>query len=108
MLLGHKRIEGSERVRLGSESPFIGPEPACNISAGIAKKSVRDWTNRDNQKSWKSLTGLKTDKGNSTRTLCQRKQGDVNTKQDPVTMGDRSTHRILSPGRTPLQNGIDE
>jgi hypothetical protein len=23
-----------------------GPEPACGISAGIAKKVVRDWTNR--------------------------------------------------------------
>jgi hypothetical protein len=23
---------------------FIGPEPAHGISAGIAKKAVRDWT----------------------------------------------------------------
>jgi hypothetical protein len=50
-------------ARLGSESPFIGPEPACSISAGIAKKAVRDWTNRDHQKYWESLTGLKQAKG---------------------------------------------
>jgi hypothetical protein len=37
-------------TKLGSESPFIVPEPACGISAGIAKKAVREWTNRDNKK----------------------------------------------------------
>jgi hypothetical protein len=48
---------------LGYESPFIGPEPPCGISAGIAKKAVRDWTNRDHKKYWESLTGLKQAKG---------------------------------------------
>jgi hypothetical protein len=48
---------------LGSECPFIGSEPACGISAGVAKKAVRDWTNRDNKKYWGSLTGLKDAKG---------------------------------------------
>jgi hypothetical protein len=42
------------------------------------------------------------------RTLCQKKQGTVKTKQKPVIMGDRTTHRALSPKRAPLQNGIDE
>jgi hypothetical protein len=64
---GHKNIEGTETTdqleRLGSECPFIGPEPACGISAGIAKKVVRDWTNRDHKKYWESLTGLKEAKG---------------------------------------------
>jgi hypothetical protein len=42
-------------AKLGSEYLFIGPEPICSILAGVAKKAVRDWANRD----WKSLTGLK-------------------------------------------------
>jgi hypothetical protein len=36
---------GNETARTGSEHPFIGPEPACGISIGVAKKAVRDWTN---------------------------------------------------------------
>jgi hypothetical protein len=64
---GHEDIEGNktadQRAKLGSECPFIGPEPACGISAGIAKKAVRDWTNRDHKKYYESLTGLKQAKG---------------------------------------------
>jgi hypothetical protein len=64
---GHEGIEGNETAdqvaKLESESPFIGPEPACGISAGIAKKAVRDWTNRDHKKYWESLTGLRQPKG---------------------------------------------
>jgi hypothetical protein len=37
----HRGIEGYEAanqlVLLGSECPFTGPEPACDISAGIAR-----------------------------------------------------------------------
>jgi hypothetical protein len=64
---GHEGIEGNEiadqLAKLGSECPFIGPEPACSISAGIAKKVVREWANRDHKKYWESLTGLKQAKG---------------------------------------------
>jgi hypothetical protein len=42
---------------------IIGPEPACGISVGIAKRAVRDWTNRDHKNYWESLTGLKQAKG---------------------------------------------
>jgi hypothetical protein len=48
---------------LGSGSPFIGPEPACGISMGIAKRAVRDWTNRDHKEYWEALTRLKQAKG---------------------------------------------
>jgi hypothetical protein len=45
---GHEGIESNEiadqLVKLRSECPFIGPELACGISAGIVKKAVRDWT----------------------------------------------------------------
>jgi hypothetical protein len=64
---GQEGIEGNEvadqLTKLGSEGPFIGPEPACSISMGIAKTAVRDWTNRDHKKYWESLTGLKQAKG---------------------------------------------
>jgi hypothetical protein len=33
-------------ARTGSEHPFTGPKPACTISTGVAKKAVRNWTNR--------------------------------------------------------------
>jgi hypothetical protein len=64
---GHEDIEDNETAdqlaKLGSECPFIGFEPTCSISAGISKKAVRDWTNRDHKKYWESLTGLKRAKG---------------------------------------------
>jgi hypothetical protein len=52
-------------------------------------------------------SALQTDKGIPTRTLCQNNQGTVKIEQKPVAMGDRTTHRILSPERTPFQNGIN-
>jgi hypothetical protein len=57
---------------LGSQCPFVGPERTCGISAAIAKKTVRDSTNRDHEKYWESLTGLKTYRGVFTRALCQK------------------------------------
>jgi hypothetical protein len=87
---------------LGSECPFIGPGPACSISAGISKKAVRDWTNRDHKKYWESLTG----KGIPSRTLCQKNQGAVKLDKS-VKVGDRTTNRTLSPETTPFQNGIN-
>jgi hypothetical protein len=48
---------------VGSEHPFIGSEPACSISIGVAKKAVRDWTDRNHKKYWESTTGLKQAKG---------------------------------------------
>jgi hypothetical protein len=50
-------------ARTGSENLFIGPEPACAISIGAAKKAVRDWTDRTHKNYWESTTGLKQAKG---------------------------------------------
>jgi hypothetical protein len=64
---GHGGIVGNEMAdqlaRTGSEHPFIGPKPACGISIGVAKKAVRDWTNRNHKKYWESVIGLKQAKG---------------------------------------------
>jgi hypothetical protein len=46
-------------ARTGSEHPFTGSEPACGISIGVAKRAVRNWTNRNHIKQWESTTGLK-------------------------------------------------
>jgi hypothetical protein len=56
-------------ARTGSEYPFTGPEPACGISVGVAKKVVTDWTNRNRIKQWESIIGLKQGKGFIIRTL---------------------------------------
>jgi hypothetical protein len=64
---GHEGIVGNETAdqltRTGSEHPFIGPEPACGISIGVAKRAVRDWTNSNHQELWESTTVLKQAKG---------------------------------------------
>jgi hypothetical protein len=50
-------------ARTGSEHQFTGPEPACGISFGVAKRGVRDWTNINHKKQRESTTGLKQAKG---------------------------------------------
>jgi ribonuclease HI len=51
---GHEGITGNETAdllaRTGSEHPFTGPEPACGISIGAAKRAVKDWMNRNHTK----------------------------------------------------------
>jgi hypothetical protein len=58
---GREDIIGNEMAdqlaKTGSEHPFIGPEPACSISVGVAKKAVRDWINRNHKEHWKSTIG---------------------------------------------------
>jgi ribonuclease HI len=62
-VLGHEGIAGNELAdqlaRSGSEHPFTGPEPACSISIGAAKKSVSNWLNRKHTKQWESIIGLR-------------------------------------------------
>jgi hypothetical protein len=62
---------------------------------------AEDWTN----KILGILNRTQTGKGIPTRTLCQKDQGTVETKQKPVAMGDRTTHG--TPERTSFQNGIN-
>jgi hypothetical protein len=51
---GRGGIAGNETAdllaRIGSEHPITGPEPACGISTGVAKRAVRDWMNRNHKK----------------------------------------------------------
>jgi hypothetical protein len=60
---GQEGIDGNEMAdqlaKRGSESPFIGPEPACCFPTGVAKKAVTDWAIGDHRKRWDTLSGLK-------------------------------------------------
>jgi hypothetical protein len=60
---GHEGVVGNETAdqleKTGSAHPFIGSEPACGISVGVAKKAVRNWTNRNHKGYWESTTGLR-------------------------------------------------
>jgi ribonuclease HI len=51
---GQEGIAGNETAdlleRTGSEHPFTGPEPACSISIGAAKRAVSNWLNREHTK----------------------------------------------------------
>ena len=53
---GHEGIAGNETAdqfaQIGAQHPFIGPEPACGISIGVARKAIRDWTNMKHKKYW--------------------------------------------------------
>jgi hypothetical protein len=64
---GHEDIVGNETAnqlaKTGSEHPFMGSEPVCGISAGVAKKAARDWTNRNHKEHWESTIGLRETKG---------------------------------------------
>jgi hypothetical protein len=101
----HEGIAGNETAdqlaRTGSEHPFIGPEPACGISVEVAKKAIRDCTNRNRQKYWESLNGIKQAKGLIQGSSVRR------TKQKPAMMGGRIIYRLMSPKRTPLQIETD-
>jgi hypothetical protein len=55
------------------EHQLIGVEPAYSISAEVAKKGVRDWTNEGHKKHWESIVGSKTCKGFSSRTSLQKR-----------------------------------
>jgi hypothetical protein len=105
----HKDIAGNETAdqltRTESEHPFIGPEPACGISIGVAKNMVRGWTNRNHKKILEICNLTQTGKRTCIRALCQI-AGSVKTKQRPVKMGGRSTYRTLSPKVAPFQIGI--
>jgi hypothetical protein len=107
----YEGIAGNETAdqlaKTESEHPFMEPEPACDISVGLAKKAVRNWTNRNHKKILGIINWTRRDKRTFTRTLCQENKGGAKIKQKPATLGGRTTYRTLSLKRTPFQTGID-
>jgi hypothetical protein len=98
---GHEGIVGNETAdqlaRTGFEHPSTGPEPACGISIGVAKKAVSDWTNRNHKNSLGIRNWTQTGKRTYIWALCQKKEGSVEIKQRPVKMGGRTTYWTLRP-----------
>jgi hypothetical protein len=84
------------------EHTFTGPEPACSISIGVAKKATRDWTNRNHKNLWESTTGLKEAKGLILGPSARRTEELLKLKRDQL----RSVVGLL-PKRTPFQTGTD-
>jgi hypothetical protein len=100
-LPGHEGIVANETAdqfaRTGSEHPFIGPEPACGISVGVAKKAVRNWTNRNHTK--KNIG-----KGFIVLEPSARRTNDLlKLNRDQF----RTVYRTLSLKRTPFRTAID-
>jgi ribonuclease HI len=85
---GHEGIVGNETAdqlaRTGFEHLFIGPEPPCGISVGVAKKVVRDWTNRNHKKHWESTTGLKQAKGLTPGPSAKRTKDPLKLNRDQL------------------------
>jgi hypothetical protein len=78
---GYEGTVGKETAdqlaRTGSEHPLTGPETACGISIGVAKKAITDWTKKKKMgiSDW-NHTGI----GIYTRAICLNNEGSVGIK----------------------------
>jgi hypothetical protein len=85
---GQEGIVGNETAdqltRMGSEHPFIRPEPACGISVGDAKKVVKDWTNINHKVYWESVAGLTQAKGLILRPSARRMKDLLRLNRDQL------------------------
>jgi hypothetical protein len=76
-------------AKLGSERPFVGPEPACSMAVGVAKK-LSGTGQTEIIKNTGILNRTQPGKGTHTRTLCQKNQGTAKFKQKSVMVGSRT------------------
>jgi hypothetical protein len=51
---------------------FTGPEPACGISFGVAKKAAKDWMNKETYQTMGIHNRTQAGKGTDVRTLFQK------------------------------------
>jgi hypothetical protein len=87
--------------QLGSERPFIGPESACGISMGVAKKVVKEQTMRDHRTHWdRKRHSYNVPSASKTRELLK-----LNRNQLRWLIGLLTGH---SPERAPFQTGINK
>jgi hypothetical protein len=74
----HRDIEGNKTAdqlaRLGSECLFVGPEPACDISAVVCQESYQELDKKRSQEGLGVLNRTQTCNEFPTRTLCQKKK----------------------------------
>jgi hypothetical protein len=83
---GNEDTAGNETedllARTRSEHPFTGPEPACGISIGLAKRAFRDWTNRNHIEQWECTIGFKEVRGLISRPSARRKKDLMKLSRD--------------------------
>ena len=57
---GHSGIKGNERAdvlaKAGSETEFLGPEPALGVPFCLGRGAIRDWLRDENLRYWKTET----------------------------------------------------
>jgi hypothetical protein len=108
---GHEGIAGNETAdqlaKIGAEHPFIGPEPACGISTGVARKAIRDWTITNHRKYWRSLTLLRQAKGFIQGPFAKRAKELLKLERNQLrwVVGLLTGH---SPQWAPLQTGTKQ
>jgi ribonuclease HI len=60
---GHQGIDGNEKAdelaRLGSSTPFVGPEPFCALPTKTLYDPIKKWENKRLSFYWTSLTKLR-------------------------------------------------
>jgi hypothetical protein len=109
-LTRHNRVPEHEGI-VGNETAIqltrTGPEPACGISVGVAKKAARDWTKRNHKKILGIHNWTQRGKETYTRALCEKNEISVEIKHRTIKMGGRTLYRTLSPKRAPFQTEID-
>jgi wobble nucleotide-excising tRNase len=88
---------------------FFFEKPSTHIgnSIGVAKKAVREWTNRNHKKILRIHNWTQTGERTYICVLCQKKEGSVEIKQRQTKMGGRTTYKTLSPKRAPFQIVFD-
>jgi hypothetical protein len=74
--LDNRLTDGGEIVSFTRRPPFT-PQEACGITIGVAKKAVRDWTNRNHKKILGIHNWTQTGKTTFIRDLCKKNEGSV-------------------------------
>src|SRR5690606_7691002 len=63
---GHRGHEGNEKAdklaKKGSDTPFVGPEPACAIPWTNVKTNVHQWAEAEHRRQWLTQVGLRQSK----------------------------------------------
>jgi ribonuclease HI len=105
---GHEAITGNETAdhlaKIGSEHLFMGPDPACGISFGVAKRAINDWMNKNHIKQWQSIMGLKQAKKLISGPSAKRSKDMLKLKRDQlrwiVGLFTRHCHHLFKLGLT--------
>lgn len=86
----------------GSSQPHIGPEPALELCAKVARGIIMDWMNRNHEEQWQPIGGQRQTKG-FFKESSTKKAGELlsmNINQPRIMT--KPANRILSLKRTSI------